>query len=625
LLARARRFLFGQPIHNRLAHHERLPKVLALPVFASDALSSVAYATEAILLILVLYGAQAIQNQIPITLAICVLIAIVVTSYRQTIMAYPQGGGSYVVASENLGSIAGLTAGSALLIDYVLTVAVSVSAGVAAIVSAFPAVHEYLVQIGVVATLFIGWLNLRGMRESGAVFALPTYSFVFAILTMIVIGILRNFGSADHMPQVIGQPNMIGSEANWPFLFIVLRSFAAGCTALTGVEAVSDGVPAFRPPEAKNAATTLTWMGCILIVMFLGIGYLAEHLPKLLVYPTVDPEYRTLVSQIAAHTFGAGSPFFYFIQIATAAILILAANTAFADFPRLANWMARDGYLPRQFARQGDRLVFQNGIIVLALAACALIWYFHGQLDHLLPLYAVGVFLAFTMSQAGMFARWLKLRNPGWQRRATINGIGAVSTGVVMLVILVTKFAEGAWIVAILLVIQFAIFRFIRRHYDTSAKQLEIPASYEPRKAVNTVLLLVPRIHRGILPSIEYARSIGLDARAVHVAINETQIPAISKEWKKYGMGMPLVILESPFRSLLHPVLEYIDEAISEHPDHVVTVIVPEYVPAKWWHSLLHENVALQLKLALATRPNVVVTNVRYFLDERQTKDGITS
>lgn len=611
---RVRRFLFGRPISTKFAHHERLPKFLALPVFASDALSSVAYATEAILGVLILYAASAITHQLPITLCICLLIAIVVASYTQTIKAYPKGGGSYIVASENLGPVAGLIAGSALLIDYILTVAVSVSAGAAALVSAYPQIHNLLVPMGIVFTLAVAWANLRGMKESGVIFAIPTYSFVISMAVLIIVGSLRAHPLSQHA-TVLSKPGLIGSEATYPFLFIVLRSFAAGCTALTGVEAVSDGVPAFRPPEARNAAITLRWMGIILIFMFLGIGVLADRLPILVAFPTDDPQYRTLVSQIAAFVFGSTSSFFYFLQLATAAILILAANTAFADFPRLGSFMAKDGYLPRHFGRQGDRLVFQNGIIVLALAACGLIWYFKGRLDLLLPLYAVGVFLAFTMSQSGMVVRWLKTREPGWHRSVLLNGLGAVFTGIVMLIILVTKFTEGAWIVAVLLTGQFIVFKMVKRHYDMTHDALKLPATYQSDKAINTVLLLVPRLNTGILAAIEYANSIGLDVRAVHVALNEDTMMDMRREWEKYGQGIPMVVLDSPYRSLLQPVLEYIDEALSEQPDHVITVIVPEYVPARWWHAVLHENVALQLKLALASRRNVVVSNYRYFLD----------
>lgn len=613
---RIRHRIFGTPIPSSLAQHERLMKIIALPVFASDAMSSVAYATEAILRILVLYSVTALQYQFPITLAICFLIVIVVISYQQTVFAYPSGGGSYIVASENLGETPGLIAGASLLVDYVLTVAVSVTAGVAAIVSAYPTLHNYLVPGIVMCIAIISIMNMRGLKESGAVFALPTYGFVFGVAAMIVAGFFKQSADWSGTPQVLAEPGVIGSEANFLFLFIILRAFAGGCTAMTGTEAVSNGVPAFRPPESRNAAITLRWMAIILITMFLGISYLAGHLPILNLLSESNSHSRTVLSQIAANVFGSTSYFFYYIQISTFLILILAANTSFADFPRLASIMARDGYLPRQFARQGDRLVFQNGIIILAVTACLLVWHYRGKVDSLLPLYAIGVFTSFTLSQSGMFIHWKRLKDKGWLRRALINGCGAIITGIVCIIIITTKFKEGAYIVVILLSILFVTFKGIKRHYVKSALQLALPRRYESHETVNTVLLLVPRIHQGILAAFEYARSIGLDCRAVHVNISADprRLEVMRKDWDKFAKDIPLVILESPFRSLVGPILEYVDEALSEHPDHVITVIVPEYVPGKWWHSILHENAAFQLKLALSSRKNVVVTNVRYFL-----------
>ena len=613
-LKRLRRLVFGAPIHTSLAHHERLPVFLGLPVFASDALSSVAYATEAILSALILYSVVAVQYQLAIAGAVALLIVIVVASYTQTVKVYPKGGGAYIVATDNHGPTMGLIAGCSLLIDYVLTVAVSVSAGVAAIVSAFPSVHNQLVPISLGFIALVAWVNMRGVRESGGLFALPTYGFLAAMVGMLGVGIFQSWGTQSPVQTVIADPNMVGSAATLPFVFVVLRSFAAGCTALTGVEAVSDGVAAFREPSAANAAKTLRWMALILVVLFFGTGYLAQFLPSLSLHSTANPEYRTLVSQIAGHVFGAGSFLFYAVQFATAAILVLAANTAFADFPRLASFLARDGYLPRSFARQGDRLVFQNGIVLLAITASVLVWHFHGNLDHLLPLYAVGVFSAFTFSQTGMLRYWLRKRSKGWVHGAVISGIGGAVTGVVTLVILVTKFAEGAWIVTILLAILFFALSGVRKRYESIWRQLQ-PSPIEGASRKQLVLLLVPRVHKGVQQALEYALGCHGECRAMHVTLDEATVPKIREDWERFGRDVPMVVLGSPFRSLIKPILEYVDEARLEDPERTITVIVAEAVPRKFVHKLLQENVSLQLKLALGVREGVVVSNVRYFLD----------
>ncbi|MBI1755822.1 MAG: APC family permease [Fimbriimonas ginsengisoli] len=613
-----RRALIGAPIATSKAHQERLSPFLGLPIFSSDALSSVAYATEAILGILVLYSVAALSHQIWISLAICLLIVIVAISYMQTIHAYPGGGGSYVVASENLGPRWGLLAGAALLVDYVLTVSVSVAAGGAAIISAFPSLHQHLVLLSIAFVAIVAWANLRGVRESGALFAVPTYGFILGMFAALGVGLYKAFAGPAVVQQVfaVGEGgSLIGHEASFAVLYIVLRAFAAGCTALTGIEAVSNAVQAFRPPEARNASITLRWMAAILAVMFLGTGIVASHLPVLTLHASSNPEYRTVVSQIASWSFGDRSVPFYYLQFATALILILAANTAFAGFPRLASLLARDGYLPRPLARLGDRLVFHNGILFLAIAAGAIIWYFHGALDQLLPLYAVGVFTAFSLSQAGMVVHWWRLKEGAWRRSALINGFGGVLTIIVTGIILVTKFVEGAWIVSILLVAQYALFRAIRLRYASISRQLEIGEKPPTMPREHVSLLLVPRVHRGILAALEYARLLGLDCRAVHVALNVKALPTVMELWDKYGEGIPLEVLATPYRSLIQPVLDYIDRLVEERPDLVVTVIVPEAIASGFFHKLLQENVANQLKQALGSRRNVVVTNVRYFLD----------
>ncbi len=615
-LRRLKHLLFGEPIPTARAHHERLGIATGLPVFASDNLSSSAYANESILSVLVLYSATLAGLQLWLALSIALLIGIVAWSYKQTIFAYPGGGGSYIVASDTLGETPGLIAGAALMIDYVLTVSVSVAAGVAALVSAFPSLHELLVPISVVCIAVIAFGNLRGVRESGALFSMPTYGFLVAMLLLLVFGVVKAIGTPIGAQTILAEPGAIGSEASFPLIFIILRSFAAGCTALTGIEAVSNGVPAFRPPEARNASRTLIIMAAILTVLFLGLGYITQHLPQIELYATKNPEYSTLVSQIASWTFGAASVGFYFVQFATAAILILAANTSFMDFPRLSSLLARDGYLPRPLARQGDRLVFQNGIIVLAIASAILVWAYHGELDQLLPLYAVGVFMAFTLSQAGMVAHWRKLKERGHGLSITINAIGTVITGAVTLVLLVTKFSEGAWIIAVLTAAFFFTFRAIKRRYASINAQLAEGMRSATQLQRHSVLLLVPRIHRGVLRAMDYAAGLhGEEVRALHVAINPKAVPALKADWDRHSPDIPLIVVESPFRSLIDPVLAYVDEMLEAHPDVTVTVIVPEAVPTKWYHRFLQENLAFQLKFALGGRKNVVVTNVRYFLD----------
>jgi len=616
-----RKILFGAPIPTSRAHHERLSPLIGLPVFASDALSSVAYATEAILGILILASIAALQYQIYISLAVCFLILVVAVSYQMTIQAYPTGGGSYIVASDNLGTKPGLIAGAALMIDYVLTVSVSVAAGVAAIVSAYPSLHNYLVPLSLFFIAVVAWANLRGVRESGALFAIPTYSFILAIILVMVFGVFKAMHAPGITPEIIAREangkSRIGLESTFPFWYIILRSFAAGCTALTGIEAVSDGVQAFKAPEAKNAIKTLRWMAVILLSMFLGLGYLVQHVPHLTLHSTDNPEFRTVVSQIAAWAFGGTHhPLYFFVQFATFAILILAANTAFADFPRLASFIARDGFLPRPLARQGDRLVFHNGIIILSIAAGVLVWFFKGELDSLLPLYAVGVFTAFTLSQLGMVRHWFKLKPVGWQRKAALNILGTVVCFTVLVIIAITKFSEGAWLIMILLPIVFTIFILIRKRYDSVAKQLALDADLEIPKMPrgHTSLLLVPRVHNGILAALAYARLTDPDCQAIHVGIDERRLSEIQQLWEKYGANVPLVVLRSPYRSLIEPVLDYVDELLNENPEQIVTVIVPEAVSTRWFHKLLQENVAQQLKNALALRPNVVVTNVKYFL-----------
>ncbi|MCE9559976.1 MAG: APC family permease [Armatimonadetes bacterium] len=612
LYNKLRSVVIGKPIASKHAHHERLPKIYGLPVFASDALSSVAYATEEILLVLVLGGSMAFVLLPSISLWLGALMLIVGFSYYQTIHAYPKGGGTYLVSTENLGSLSGRVAGASLLIDYVLTVAVSVSSGVAAIVSMNSAAADYKVIIAVLAVLVLMTANLRGAKESGALFAIPTYSFVALVIILIGYGLYSTMG-VPHKPP---DPAMLAKwrpEEGWHTvgLLLMLRAFAASCTALTGTEAIADGVQAFRAPEAKNASQTLIAMIVLLLVMFIGLGYLAFHEG---VVPMISGKegYQTVLAQIAATHFGNGSILFYTILVFTAAVLFLAANTAYADFPRLSSFIAKDGYLPRQLATVGDRLVFQNGIVFLSLASIALLVIYKADTHSLIPLYAMGVFISFTLSQLGMGVKFLREKAPLWQ--TGISFLGSFVTFVVLIILLVTKFAEGAWLIVIALAVMLFIFSRIKNHYVYLAGQLDLQPGEEVPEMRATTLLLVPRIHRGILQAIGYARSTAKDCRAIHVTMEPGKTQAIKESWDEHGGDMPLVILESPFRSLIQPVINYIDQALEEDPNQIITVIVPQAVPKRWWQGMLHNNIAVALKIALASKKNVVITNVRYFL-----------
>jgi amino acid transporter len=600
---RLKRIVLGSPLATAQARHERLSKTSALAVFASDALSSVAYATEEILLVLVLAGTGALAYSIPIGVAISVLIVIVVSSYRQTIHAYPQGGGAYIVSKDNLGTLPGLVAGGALLIDYVLTVAVSVAAGVAALTSAFPALYDWRVWLGVLCVAGITTANLRGLRESGQLFALPTYLFIASFAGMLGYGFARWLLGWETPPP----PETAAPATQALSVFLILRAFSSGCAALTGVEAVSDGVPALRPPEAHNARIVLAWLGIILVTLFLGITFLARH------YHVLPRPEETVVSQLARQIFGGGLLYFQ-VQGVTMLILILAANTSFADFPRLAYFLARDGFLPRQFASRGDRLVFSNGIIILATAAAALIVLFQGDTHALIPLYAVGVFISFTLSQSSMVRRWLTRREHGWWWRWWVNAVGAATTGLVMLVIAVTKFTHGAWIVVLLIPLLVALFLTIRRHYDSVAGQLSLEGYPGPPPIEHTVLVLVGDLHRGVIEALQYARTLAPAVKAVYVELDPERTHRLEEKWWKWGLGIPLVVLTSPYRSLLAPFLDYLDHLLRQSEHHVVTIVIPEFIAARWWQHLLHNQTALLIKGALLFRKRVVVVDVPFHL-----------
>jgi amino acid transporter len=604
-LALLKRWLVGPPMPLAQARHERLGKSLALAVFASDPLSSVAYATEEILLVLLLAGSAALSYSIPIALGIATLLAVVVISYRQTVAAYPQGGGAYLVAKDNLGVLPALVAAAALLVDYVLTVSVSVVAGIAALTSAVPALHRYRVVLSILAVAGIALGNLRGVRESGRLFAAPTYFFVVSILGMVGYGLV---GAIFHwLPEAPYEPHPPGLEGL--SLFLLLRSYAAGCTALTGVEAVSNGVQALKPPEGRNAQTVMTWLGVISITMFLGITYLAYD------FGIVAGGDETVVSKIAHRVFGDGVPY-YAVQTATLLILVLAANTSYADFPRLSSILARDRFVPRQFANQGDRLVFSNGILVLSGFAVLLIVVFGGDTHALLPLYAVGVFMSFTLSQTGMVRRWLRLRDAGWQWRVWVNGIGAAVTGVVLLTLAVTKFVEGAWIVVLVVPILVAIFLVMHRHYEEVAVELSLEGFTPPPEFQHTVLVLVGDVHRGVVRAVQYAKTLAPTAavRGVFIETDPARTARVEEKWRTWGFGVPLVVLTSPYRSLLRPLLDYIDHIHARGEDQMVTIVLPEFLPRHWWQHVLHNQTALLVKGALLFRPNTVVADVPYLL-----------
>ena len=614
-----RRLFFGKPVATEKHEHTLLPKVLALPVFSSDAISSVAYATQEILLVLGAAGAAALFFTWYVSLAIVILLSIVAISYRQTIYAYPSGGGSYIVAKDNLGTLAGLGAAAALLIDYILTVSVSVASGVQNLV-AMPFMHPYAgfsVLICLVIVLLLTLANLHGLKESGMMFAIPTYLFVFSCYALVFFGIggPHLFGWHLHTIKTTPLPSPVETIG----VVLLLRAFANGCSAMTGTEAISNGIPAFRQPASRNAAITLSWMAFILGSLFVGISYLAIHLQ----IHYVAGQSAAVIDQLNSIVFGSGSWFYYVLQGSTVAILVLAANTSFADFPRVSSILARDRFMPRQLANLGDKLVFSNGIIILGILSCILLVSFGGNTDDLIPLYALGVFLAFTLSQAGMVKHWFKEKGSGWRLKAVINGVGAFSTGIVLLDIAMEKFMEGAWITIILIGTFYLMFLTIHRHYLYVRQKLSMDSYHAfSQPFSHTVILLVPSIHRGIMPAIEYARSIGGDLRAVSVEIDPARTDVLKHDWEKWVPDIPLVILNSPYRSLIGPLMAYLDEVQHERHATLVTVVVPEFVSSKWWHSFLHNSSALLVKIYLMQRRDVVVTNVRYFLDNGGTGEG---
>jgi len=618
-LAAVKRVLIGPPLATARAEEERLTKVKALAVLSSDAISSVAYATEAILINLVAAGSIHLGLTFPISLVIIALLAVVAISYRQTIPAYPGGGGSYIVAKENLGTLAGLVAAAALLIDYVLNVSVSVAAGVHNLVSLFGNLAPYVVPLDVALVVLITVVNLRGVRESGNIFALPTYFFVASALLLIVVGVIKAF-AINHQP-LIGQFEQVGAIEPLS-IFLILRAFATGCSAMTGVEAISNGIPAFKKPETRNAAITLTWMALILGTLFFGITVLAMTY-AVEARASGDP---TVIAMIAGKVF-TGPLWFLFpvFQIATLGILTLSAETSYSDFPRLASLLARDRFLPTQFAFRGDRLAFSVGIVSLAVLASLLLIIFKGDTNQLINLFAVGVFISFTLSQGGMVVHWWQRRREqkGWLRSMVINGAGALTTLLVALIISITKFLTGAWIVVILIPILVLTFRAIHAHYQHVERERTIDIPLHPQDIHHRLIVPIDRLDRVAIQSLAYARSISPHVTAVHIAVDDAETEQIRAAWNSWQKQLSeeeethLLVIESPYRSLIRPLMAYIDTIHERHPNETLTIILPEFVVARWWEYFLHNQTALRLKAALFFRPGIVVIDMPLHLQDR--------
>jgi amino acid transporter len=627
-----KRLLVGRPMRNERLGETLLPKKIALPVFCSDPLSSNAYATEEILLVLSLGGLALLHLTWPIATVVIALLVVVVASYRQTCQAYPNGGGAYAVSRDNLGRDAALTAASALLVDYVLTVAVSVAAGVANLVSAFPVLARHAVGLSLGMVTVLTLANLRGVKESGRAFAIPTYGFVVSVFVMIGLGLARIL--AGNTPVAESAPYHVVPETRatgFLVLLLAMRAFASGCTALTGVEAVSNGVPHFKPPKSRNAAGTLAIMGALTVTMFAGITVLAlashvhvAHDPSQLVGAPQGYEQRTVIAQVAGAVFGGyDSIGFFAVQGFTAAILVLAANTAYNGFPILASILGADGFLPRQFARRGDRLVFSNGIVILAVLAGLLIWAFHASTTRLIQLYIIGVFVSFTLSQLGMVRHWtreLPLAPLGAARRRihrsrAINAVGAVFTALVLVIVLVTKFLHGAYIVVIAMPMLYLVMRAIRHHYDTVAAELQPgPAAVTLPSRIHAVVL-VSRLHTPTLRAVAFARAIRPSTLvAVTVRTNPQETEELLRDWATRDVPVPLTVLDSPYREVTFPVLEYVRQIRRDSPRDVVCVFLPEYVVGHWWEHLLHNQSALRLKARLLFQPGVMVTSVPWQL-----------
>ncbi|MDP4087314.1 MAG: APC family permease [Bacillota bacterium] len=604
-----KRLVLGRPLKSSEAEAEKMPMWKALPILSSDALSSVAYGTEMILLELATVGAYAFSFSIPIALAIILLISILIISYRQVIDVYPQGGGAYMVAKENLGMIWGRLAGVSLLIDYTLTVAVSISAGVLAITSAYHAAAPYVVPIGLLFTWFMVWMNLRGTSESGNVFAFPTYLFIFCMIALVGKGIFDWITGTGHVAHSVSVPTNFPVGLTW---FVILKAFSSGCSAVTGIEAISNAVPHFRRPSQKNAKRTMVTLGTLLAVIFGGVTVLARSYN---IHP--DPTgTNSVLSMIAEDAFGRGT-FFYVIQLATTAILTLAANTSFNGFPILASIMAQDKNMPRMFSNRGDRLAFNYGIITLGILASILLIIFHGRTDALIPLYAIGVFLSFTMAQLGLVLKWRRDKSKGWQKKAIINGVGAVVTFCVVIIFSVTKFKEGAWIVIVISPLLLWFITNISKHYDNVGKQLRVELT-EPLPITETVIIVpIAGIHKVVLSTIAYAKSLTPNVVAFYVAFSPEDAKKMEEKWEQWNPGVRLVVVVSRYRTLVKPLLEFIGRVEHRYgEDKKVTVLLPEFITHKWWHRWLHNQSAFRLRNLLLKRKDVVVSTVPFHLND---------
>jgi amino acid transporter len=622
-----RTLLLGRRLSTEESHETRISNPIALAVFSSDALSSVAYGTQEIMIPLTaavaIFGPGVLGWSWFVALGIVGLLLVLNVSYRQTIHAYPSGGGAYLVAKDNLGEVAAQTAGASLLIDYILTVAVSISAGVSAITSAFPSMETHRVFLALAIIAFIALMNLRGVKESGAVFSVPTYGFVVCIVGLLIKGFWNVLTGNEVAVARVATAHLEGTS-RLAMVWLFARAYSAGCTALTGVEAISNGVTAFKEPVSHNAAKTMTWMVVILGTMFLGITYLTNH--HGLTYHPEAPE--TLLSQLTRVILGGaerGFPRFIYLTTTgfTMAILALAANTAYADFPRLAALHARDGFLPRQFTSQGDRLVFSNGILILSLAAAVLVVLFGAKEDHLLPLYAVGVFLGFTISQTGMVVRWFRLKGKAWRLKAVVNGLGAVTTLIVMLVIAVTRFTHGAWIVIVLVPIMVMTFFNIHRHY-IRVKSILAASRVDfigPRR--NRVVVLVSGIHAGVVQALNYAKVIGDHGEVEALTVDfpdehgrdSASLERLRSDWPKYCEGIPLRALRSPYRKVVEPIVDELERMRRVEPEYTITVILPEFITGHWWANLLHNQTAWRIKGTLLLMPKIIVISIPYHVE----------
>jgi amino acid transporter len=615
LWRRVRKITVGAPISSEHLEEQRLPKTKALAVFSSDALSSSAYATDEILLALAAAGTAGITKSIPIAIAIVALLAVVTFSYRQTIRAYPNGGGAYIVARDNWGDLAGLTAAAGLSVGYIMTVAVSIAAGVFAVVSAFPELHDSSVAIAVGAVAVITLLNLRGIRESGTIFAIPTYGFIIAFGALLVAGFTRLAMGADLHAEVPESAHEFGTQSvTW---FLILRAFSSGCAALTGVEAISNGIPTFKRPEPRNAQVTLVWMAAILGTLFIGITVLADQLGVRHADDISAP------AQIAKEVFGE-NVFFYVIQTFTALILFLAANTAYADFPRLGSILARDKFLPHQFLFRGDRLAFSYGIVVLGAASVLLLVVFNADVDRLIPLYAFGVFLSFTLSQGGMVVHWLRKREQGWKQSLVINAIGAGTTAVVAFIVGMTKFTEGAWIAMLGIALLAVLLWSIYRHYTGVHRKLAVPPGAIFRAEPHRQAMVVPvdEINQAVLRTVAYARTLSPNVTAIHVTDDVELGQELKRQWEAAVLDVPIVLINSPYRSFVAPVLSYIDALDKADPGQYVTVVLPEYRSLLPWQRWLHNQSARRLRNAVVERPNTVIIEVPYHLSAADTDEA---